>query len=382
MKRVMLFLLICSVFLSSGCDTVEINAAAVPLGLAMDYQNGQSTVIVQLAQTTSPSSGGSSNEPKFQVLSAQGGSIAEAARKIMLELPRLPLWSQAGVLVVGEDLANTDLALLADFLARNRNVRKNIPVFVTIGAKPQQVFQTQAPLEDYSARALSGILEAQRYQLGYYEPVELNEFLQKLASPGVEPVLPQVRLVEEDGKKMITLDGLAVFHGRKMVGSLNENQSRGYRWLRSGIIQGGLIVIPSPLSADRHITLELLRSQATVVPDVQGNHVTVHIKIKAEGNFYESDDPNEILTLDGLHQVEENGEEAIKAQITDSVQEAHRLHSDIFGWGQNLAASHPQEWKSLEGNWEQIFPMIQPDIQVEFNIRRTYLTYKTFPLKE
>lgn len=378
----MVWLLLIAVFLSSGCDTVEINEAAIPLGLAMDYQDGRSTVIVQLAQTGSPGSGDASNEPKTQVLTAQGDSITEAARRIMLQLPRLPLWSQAGVLVLGQNLAETDLSFLTDFLARNRNVRKNIPVFIAIGATPQQVFQTQAPLEPYAALALNGIMEAQRHQLGYYEPVQLSEFLQNLASPGIEPVVPQVRLVEKDGREFITLDGLAVFKGRKMVGSMTENQSRGYRWLRPGMVQGGLMVIPSYLHSERHITLELLRSQTSITPEISGSQIVMHIRIESEGNFYESDDPDEVLTLDGLHQIETKTAEAIKAQISECVQTAQNLQSDIFGWGQILALTRPQEWKTLEGNWGQIFPLVQTELQIKFNVRRTYLTYKTFPLEE
>jgi hypothetical protein len=95
---------------------------------------------------------------------------------------------------VGESLAQTDMALMADFQTRSRLVRKNILVIVTHNATPDQVLAVQTPLESYSALAIDGIFRIQEKQLGIYMPVKLSEVLEKFATPGVEPVIPQVAI--------------------------------------------------------------------------------------------------------------------------------------------------------------------------------------------
>ncbi len=381
-KILLMFSLIIILLCSPGCNKQEINDTSIPLGLGLDWQEGTYTVIAEMAKPMPPGQSSSSAEDQFIVLSGTGKTITEAARNITLSMPMFPLWSHSDLILVGENLAQKDLALFADFFARNRLVRKNSPILITRGASPFDVYEIKTPLEPHSAHAIKGILQLQEKQLGIYTPVKFSDFLEKLATPGIEAVLPQVIIDKQGGNSLIKLDGTAVFKDTKMVGSLDELESRGFRWMQKGMIVGGIIIIPSPLDNTKLLTLELTRSKATITPVIENNTIKMKIAIKAEGNFYEQNSTGEILTLENVPKIEALADQEIARQISACITKAQYLKSDILGWGRMVDSKDPKLWKDIEKDWPQIFPGVEYDIKVKFELRRTYLTDKSFVFRE
>jgi spore germination protein KC len=383
----LLALLLSSMFLTSGCwDKLEVNEAAEVEGVAFDLSGGQPSFSVQLA---SPSSSNPSGAPSTEPLNVTetGRTFTEAARNVVLSLPRLPLWAHAAVLIWGNDLASTDMAQAIDFIARNRNFRKSALVFVSKGATGWECLDAQVPLEANSSSALKKLITIEEQQLGIYTPVTLDDFLKYLATPGIEPVAPQISIREVGGKKQLRLDGTAVFRDRKLVGSLNEMESRGFRFLSPQRIRGGLIIIPSPLDQDspgndKMISIELTRSQAIVSPEIEDNGIIrMKIDIQAEGNFYEQTFVGDVLTLDNIDKMQTLVDDNISSEIKACIMKAQDLDSDIFGWGQSIYRHDPAIWEQVQNDWPVIFPAVQADITVNFQLRRTYLLDHSFEFK-
>jgi Ger(x)C family germination protein len=383
---VLLFLLVFALFFTSGCwNQIEVVDTAEAEGLVLDLEGGQSSFSVQLAK---PSSSQAGTQPSKPVNITQTGSTyTESARKVMLSLPRLPLWAHAGVIIIGQDLAHADLAQAADFMARNRNVRKTSSLFISKGVSGKECLEASLPIETYSIAGLKKLIRIQEEQLGFYMPVNLDVFLEKLATPGIQPAVPQVTIMEMDGQKMLRLDGTAVFKGRQVVGSLDEVESQGYRFLSPKMITGGLITIHKPgdnsPDSNKLIAIELTRSQAHINPQIKDGKIKkMQIKVEAEGNFHEQNFVGQILTLDDVKKIEELTNEEIKKKMTAAIMKTQGLNSDIFGWGRIIAQKNPALWQSLEADWPVIFAGIEADISVDFSLRRTYLLDKSFEFKE
>ena len=386
-KIFLLLLLLFSLFFTSGCwNQLEVNETAEADGIVFDLDGGQPSFSVQLAKPLTKDQAGSAAAQPLNITQT-GRTYSEAARKLMLSLPRLPIWSHAGVVIFGNELASSDLARAVDFIARNRNVRKSALVFVSKGATGRECLDAEVPLETHSSAALKRLIRIEEQQLGIYMQVTLNDFLENLATPGIEPVAPQLIVQEVEGKKQLRLDGTAVFKDRKMVGSLNESESRGFRFLSPKRINGGLILINSPLAGDslnndKMISIELTRSQASVSPQIDENGIIkMKIDIEAEGNFYEQTFSGDILTLDNIIRIQEMVNESIKGDINASIMKAQGLDSDIFGWGQSIYRHDPALWEQIENNWPAIFAGVQADITVNFDLRRTYLLDHSFEFK-
>lgn len=385
---ILLLFMIMNMLLASGCwNQIEVNDTAEAEGMVFDLEGDQPSFSVQLAKPGGTDQSGAAKAAEPVNITQAGRTFTEAARKTMLSLPRLPLWAHAGVVVIGRDLANNDLVEVVDFIARNRNVRKTALVFVSSGVTGRELLEAEVPLESYSLAGLKKLIRIQEQQLGFYSSINLDKLLEDLATPGIEPAIPEVTTQEIEGKKTLRLCGTAVFKDHKRVGSLNEEESQGYRFLSTKMITGGMIVVQWPLepnssAAGSLISIELSRSKATIKPQIEANHIKkINIQIEAEGNFYEQNFAGDILNLANIRMLEQTIDEQIKEEIDASITKAQELDSDIFGWGQSIYQINPELWQQLEADWPVIFPGIETDITVDFSLRRAYLLDKSFKFK-
>ncbi|MBP1762231.1 MAG: hypothetical protein H6Q64_1773, partial [Firmicutes bacterium] len=215
-------------------------------------------------------------------------------------------------------------------------------------------------------------------QLGIYIPTDLKEFLQKLADPGIEPTIPMITISKNGSEKQLLLEDTAIFKGTKMIGSLNETQSRGYSLMNPKTQTIGLFLIPSPVNPDNKITLEISYSQSKVKPVINGQNIKMYIEINIDGNFYEQSGGENLFTPEMFNIIERAAEKELKKQMILSINKAKALNSDIFGWGNSVYRQDPKLWKQIEGDWDQLFPEIPYEIKVSFALRRSYLTDRSF----
>ncbi len=376
MKKLSGLILLLSIFLS-GCGKIEITTASIPLALGSDYKDGKTIVSAQLANPSSPEKG-PGDTPQFRVITASGKTFSEAARNMSLYFSSVPLWSHTQLSILGENLAKDDITPVVDFLARNRYARKNNLLVVAHNASPEEILNVKPILEPYTAIAIKNILKIQEAQLGIYTPTDTTELLQRLASPGIEPVVPMITISKNGAEEQILLEGMAVFKGTRMIGILNEMESRGYRLMRPKSIQGALFQVPSPLGEEHWITLEISHSQSKITPQIQGKEIKMRIEIKAEGNFYEQGGGGNLFTPEMFKLIEDAAEQELEKQMSQCIHKAQALNSDIVGWGLTVYSSDPAVWKSVEAEWDQIFPGISYELKVKFDLRRSYLTDKSF----
>ncbi len=360
---------------AAGCQVQELNNSAVVSGMGVELDNEQQIRLsLQMASPTVPGQSSGDSEPAFKVVSETGRSFTESLKKMVLSFPRDPILSQSNLLILGENLASTDLAWIADVSLRNPEIRKSAGVVVARDASPEDILNTEVLLESLSAVAINKLLENQETQVGIYQEVTYDQFLNNLAEPGVEPAAPQVSLFDSLNGKAIKLNGTAVFKGRKMVGELNARESRGFRLINPGRIQGGLIHIPSPFGNQGTVGIEMIRSQTKVEPTISDGQIVMKIEFAGEGNYYEQTSSEDILKLDNIPILEKLTENRIKSDMQACVKQAQKLNSDILGWGTMVNAKNPDLWNEISDKWDQLFPGVQTDIRVDFSIRRTYLT--------
>jgi Ger(x)C family germination protein len=379
MKKFIVFLLLIAFFVS-GCGKIELNTAAVPIALGTDYKNNRIYIYAQIAK---PASSGTStgNEPQFTVISASGRTITEASRNTSLFFSSIPLWGQVQVSLLSDTLAKRGVADMIDFLSRNRYARKTNTLLITNNATPEQVLNINPYLELYTGTAIRKLIKNQEKQLGIYSFTDSKEFLQKLSDPGIEPTVPMITIQKNGTDKQLLLDGTAVFKGTKMVGSLNETESRGFNLMNPNIPTIGLFLIHSPINPENLITLEISFSQSKVKPVINGQNIKMKIEINIDGNFYEQSGTDNLFTPKMFKLVEKKADQELTRQLVMSINKAKSLDSDIFGWGNLVYQQDPEVWKQVAADWDQLFPEIPYEIKVNFYLRRSYLTDRPFEFR-
>lgn len=381
----------------TGCwDLREINASVIATCVGVELAPKNRVVVTaQLLQAQSSSEIGSSSNKPIAV-SAADYSVAGAARRLMLSLSLVPEWSHVNAFLLGEDLIRTDLGLCIDFMTRNRNARPDSDLLICRGTTPEKVLMSQLPEGSNLGTGLMDMLKQNQRVLGIYVPMTLEEFTYRLTTPGIEPTVPQITLAEPgnsaganvaknpgkvaaDNKKLTpVLNGMAVFKKNRMVGSLSEYESRGYRWMNSTTRTGGLFTIRSPLNPKEIVGFEILGFQTRVKPQISGDNIKMIIQVKAYLGFYEQTGTGDLLRESVVPKLEAGANREIERQISACIEKSQLLGSDINGWGRMINMYEPEIWQALYPDWPSIYPSVESDIQVKTVITRSYYQSKSF----
>ncbi len=389
-----------SLLLCPGCwDYREIEQSSVPAAVGVELEdNLQIAFTTQLVRPLSPGEADSSTAQPA-LITARSYAVALAARRSMLSLSQVPEWSHVKTMILGEKLVNHDLTLTIDFMTRNRNLRPDINLLIASSASPEAILSSRLPQGHELGSGLQELLKISESQLGIYTPTTMEEFTYRLSTPGVEPAVPQIKLIEaetpaeassKDGDKKaeqtnnktrIALDGMAVFKGNRRVGALDETESRGYHWLRAKQKQGGYFTITSPFNPDETIGFEVREFSSNSRARIVDDQPRVQVDLTAYLFFYEQTGPSPILNIEYMEQLESQAAAEIERQAASCIRKAQELNSDILGWGRMIYQHQPDEWERIEPDWNIIFPGIQPDIQVVVKIRGSGLSRESFPIK-
>ncbi|HZK43883.1 MAG TPA: Ger(x)C family spore germination protein [Syntrophomonadaceae bacterium] len=364
-RKIIVIFFIISISLTSGCwDQVNINNTGVCSGLAADLtDDGKISVVIQLNKPINQQM--EKVESSFVVYSESADTVTEAARKIMLSLPRVPLWQHADTFVIGEKLAKSDLSILLDFMFRSPNIRLSSYVLVAHNASLGELYNASCPLSLCSARGILKILDNQEKTLGCYIPVTANEFIVKFTTPGVDPFAPMVAVTKDVKKQdILTLDGTAVFHGKKMVGILDPVESRGLYWLTSKK-NGATIVVALPDKPEVKVTLETMSLKSRIRPRVEGDKITMDISVEADFDIKEITGCTDQLDPEFRLKVQKAADEEIKSHIKASIAKGQEVNSDFLGFGRNVFRYEPKHWQKINKDWANIYPQVETNIEVK-----------------
>lgn len=377
MRNIFLIALtIAAIFLGGCWDMIDINEASVVTGVGIDYKDGAIIFTAQFAQSVSLLEAGA-GQPLAETITARGQTASVAGRKVMLSSPVFPLWAHTDLIMVGEDLAHHDLSLLGDFLLRNRNLRPDAAVVLARQDTPETLLNVPVPLSPYSATAINEMLNNDETFEGVHVKVLMIDFLSDLATPGIEPVLPQISL---SGGNKIYLNGAAVFKGRKMVGSLNEQECRGYRWLYHKENRGGTVTINSPIDK-KALSLEIDSIASKIRPVFKGDQLVIEINVDTELKLLEQTGQGNLMAEQGRTQLENLAEQEIKKQIEACVAKSQRLNSDILGFGRQVYRYYPGYWQKAEDHWEADYPKLVTKIRVTSRVTGDSLLKKSLNLR-
>ncbi len=396
-KKGAIIICILSLFMLSGCwDLREINANSISTAVGIEQQdNNKITFSARLIRPLPPGET-SIGQMESVVATTDDYGVALAARRLSLSLSRVPEWSHVRTLILGEKLVGQDLTRIVDFMTRNRHLRPDTNLMIASQATPEELLSSRLPLVVELGSGLQDLLRLNEKELGIYVPTTMGEFTYKLMTPGIEPVVPQITLKKVEGsetpqnsgdknsgntnnkKSSIILNETAVFKGKKMVGTFNENESRGYRWLNATSKAGGLFNTVSPLNPNHYIALEIIQFSSKTRPDFSRDGLKMIIEVSADLGFYQQDSDNALLGLERKSQFQEAANMEIKRQIAACIEKSQQLSSDVLGWGRIIQEYEPNQWKTLAAVWPERFPHIESEIKVKSNLKRSLLAKKSF----
>ncbi|MEW6173635.1 MAG: Ger(x)C family spore germination protein [Bacillota bacterium] len=403
-RRVAPVLLILAV-LAAGCwDLREVEDLGFAVATAVDtVPLGEVRLLVQVINPRALGGGprggvtaGASIPAKpYRNYETVGRTVFDAMRELSLNVPKKLYFAQNREILFTEKMAQKGLGEIIDFFDRSVQIRKLAYVLVVKG-KMEEVMEPPGALAASPALRIEGIMRHQ-HMANHYPMVSLGDFLGFLAAGGQEAYCPVIRLEKNPTQTLrphepaplapepylqIKIAGTALFRKDKLVGFLNEHETRGLLWTQ-GKVQGGHLDIPCP-SGKGKVSLEILRSKARMKPEIAGDgRLRVTVKIREEANLVETGCPLDVGKVEVIKQLETLQARVIEREVTDAVRRAQEYKSDAFGFGAAFHRRYPRQWREMRDAWaEEFFPEAEVKVVADTKIRRTDLRTKPLVLEE
>lgn len=397
MKRRALFLsllILMSIFISGCWSRRELNDLAITVGMGVDKVGDQYLVSAQvvLPSQVAGSKGGGAQAP-VTLYQATGSTIYEAIRKITTLSPRKIYAAHLRILILGEDLAKEGINPVLDLFSRDTELRNDFFIVVSKNSKAVDALKILTSLEKLPAMRLYSSLETSEKQWAPTSTVTLGTLITELVTKGKNPVLTGVYIegdvgVGETQKNVETVhspvelkySGLAVFKEDKLIGWLNQEESKVYNYLINKV-KSTVFYINCP--EGEKVSLEVISAHSKMKGSMNNGKPEIHIEQHLKSDIGEVQCKELDLTNPKtIAELEELSEQKVVQIFESTIKKVQREYkSDIFGFGVVIHRSNPQEWKKLQDNWDQTFENLTVTIKATNQIHQLGKVTNSF-LKE
>jgi len=312
---------------------------------------------------------------------ARGETVSLAIRRMASVTPRHLYFSHIRMLIIGEQLAREGIRDTLDFLSRNNEIRTDFYFAIAKGTTARELLGVLTPLETTSANNMFGTLEVSRKTWAPTVPAQLDKLMTDLMSEGKHPVLSTIQiqgnpeqaasknnLEKVDTPGVLQYTGLAVFNKDKLLGWLNEEESKAYNYIQDKVKRTiGVVGCPD----GGRISSEIVRSKTELKGKVVQGEPQIDIHMRIESNIQDVEckvDLTKEETIADLDMRASRKLETMVKRTIESVQKKYKV--DIFGFGEVIHRADPKAWEKLKKNWDQEFTHLQVQVTADIKTRR------------
>ncbi|MEC0229412.1 Ger(x)C family spore germination protein [Paenibacillus alba] len=368
--------------LTSGCwSRKELNSLSIAQGIGIDLEDNQYVLTVQIVNPGSFVKQQESMNTSIVVYSAKGATLNEAVRRLSASVARKIFFAHIRIVVFSERVAKQGIAKPLDFLMRDNEIRSDFNVVIARDSTAKEVLSVLTPLEKIPSNYLFNALEVANKEWSHVVSVKMDEVANNILGEGMDPVLSGVRILGDKtkGKETANLQlsapsvkfehaGIGVLKKDKLVGWLDENESRGYSLLTDRV-QRTALHIPCPSGGKLGIDISHVHTQMR--SKVTNNNPEIWVDSSVKGNISSVECQIDLSDLATIEKINELVSAAEKSLMELSIQKAISLGTDIFGFGIAVHRADPKFWKNNKSNWDERFEQMPIHIEVVTSMSNT-----------
>lgn len=394
-KKVFLIFIINAViiFPLTGCwDRKELNEIGIVMAAGIDKdEEGKFILTSQIIRPTSSQKGTSNSGNTVVMVTSKGDTLLEAVRNNAKKFDRISFFAHVKIIVVSEKVAREGIYDIIDLVSRAPQFRSNIWLIVAKDKKASEVLQIKSGIESIQASYLEGIIKGKKVNTEI-SAARVLDIIKKIQGEGINPVTgafkistdesPQVEEKNSSIKKSIILSETAVFNKDKLVGYLNEDETRAFN-IVSGNTKTTPIRVPSNSDESKFTSILISKIKSEIKPYIINGNISFEINIKVIGDIFEVQDKTDVLKQEELNKLNDRFSKIIEKDINRCIYKTqNQLKTDILGFGSSLNMKYPGEWKKTKEQWNTIFVDIPYTINVHTTIKDTGLILKPLNIPE
>ncbi|OKP76015.1 hypothetical protein A3844_11755 [Paenibacillus helianthi] len=377
----------------TGCwNSRELNELAIVSGIGIDQgtKPGEYKVTFQVVipSATATSQGANSGASPITIYTSNDHTVFGALRKTSKQASRQLFFAHTQLLVLGESIAKSGISGVLDIFERSHELRLNTAVLISRDTSAASILKVFTPQESIPSIGLSKKIQNTSNVWGENQRVDVFELINKMTGEGgftvsglrmignVEAGKKKSNLEQSDVETTITMGGQAVFKKGKLVTWIDGPEARGTDWILNKIIETNVDIDAG--EQKKAVAVNVLLSRTGVKVELREGIPVFHVNVSEEGNINETKSSVDLSNTEEIIKLEEAMEKLTKAEIEQAFQAAQQTGVDYLNFGNELKRTHPNAWRTVENEWDQIFAKGTLDLKVEAYIRGTGMRLAPF----
>jgi spore germination protein KC len=378
MKRrcALLCLMACILLLCAGCwDYHELENYSIVAGAAFDQgvNPGEYHITMEIV---SPTAGESINPTAFTV-SAEATTIFSAIRDTISKTGKRAYWAHAAGIVISADLARQGLAPLLDLLMRDAEMRTDMLLFVAEEEDAKSILGARSEALPIVSLQLKEAIQNETYIAWYYYR-DIWDFISNVSDLNLCATIPLVKLSHDEGNPTLPMvEGMALFHGDHMIGTLSGEEVQAVRIMRGDLGDSVLAFNNIGPHRDREMSLEMQKDKCRIEMGVRDDKLFADIHVRLEGDIGEMMGPVDFDQPGEIQELERQAAEQVKSRIEQVMEKMlQEYHADLLCFSEKLQVSNYAEWQERVKHWHQELNEMQYSVTAEVKITGSSLFYK------
>lgn len=369
----LLYLVILSLFVLTGCwDYVEVEEQAIVLGAAVDIDEEDTLLLtVEIASSIGP---GPEAEISSVIVESKGDTFLEASRNALSMTGKRLFWSHAKIIILSPEIVNDKkrLSSILDFFSRYYEPRDDAFLLISIDGRGRDILEgIETELHPTNALYLSEILfRAEKTTRLFSTPVW--KFQNNWKRRGISPVVPGVKIKEDEEETLAQIDCAAIISDQGLVGWLDCTEMQSFLFLTHEVRRGVLSIRDE--ENNRDISLRIITNKTLVNPIYKEGELTMRVQVETKAVLLEFGNDIGAICPEERVRLEAQAGKALQELLEEVVERVQREYqTDIFGFGQTLKREHPSLWREKASHWEETFTQLEIQIDVSIDILRSGL---------
>lgn len=391
----MISIFILTIYLSSCAGGRELDTLGIVISTGFDLEDGKIIITNEVVNPAAAPGGSSSNSTVQEgtvFVQGIGNTISEAITNTTLTFDRILYFPHSHLVIFGEEFARRGIGDYVDILGRNNEQREKAFMLVAQGAKAYDVMGVNSGIAQSPGHYIHEIIREDIFN-EETRSLTITEFFkyyyrehEGVIMGALEVVTkPQVnKQVSQASFQVLSVEGGAVFKGDKLVGYFTGDEMIGFNFLVNEIKKVN-IEFESPeflVDKDRVIgrtgkfsVVQIFRNTTKKDIKLIDGKLHLFIDVKFRGGLNENTQGIDISQPGILNEMEEACAKKAKEFIEIALNKAQKeLKIDTFSIGELLHRKHPDIWKEIKYDWEEVFEDLEYTINVKAHINDTGFT--------
>ncbi len=372
MRRAVRVIALCLIpVMLSGCWSYRsLGDLSIVMGFGLDHDHATNEFLVsaEIADLSKVKQSG----PSSKLIEAKGKTIFEAFRDAKRRLNNRLFFSNTQIVAIGEHMARADGIMGAvDWILRDAEPRETLMMLIAKGGDARDLFKAQGLDQPIISLEMDAIITDDNKITSSTSHEELYQIYDILNGQGMSLTLPAFHLTDNNGKKVVELDGTAAFKGDKLVGYLSPEETK-YFLIATGKCKGGILALAMHGKGAPDTSLEIADSTAKTTFTNEGGKLAFHIETETKVYLAETMDTIDVLKKDQIEALEEEAGRRLEMEIGALIKRVQaEIKSDIFGFGHIIHQHDLPLWRQLQSQWDSTFETLPVWVDCKVKIVNT-----------